>query len=516
VAEVTSKLKDRRGLIEIVRVLATRRMLVALLMGFSSGLPLWLTITLLQAWLTLRGVSIAVIGLFALVGLPYTFKFVWSPIFDRYRIPILGRRRGWLFILQIITALAIAGLGLVGVPDATALNTSAPARLFAASPFVPPIAAFPAVASHWIGALGGLLPGLTLTAIVAFLVAFFSASQDIMIDAYRRESLGDDKEQSLGASLYVWGYRFAMLFTSGIGLILAFHIPFSEVFYIMAASMGVGIAATLIAREPAETGAAPRTLAHAVIDPFVAFFKAHRRTSEPHASKPSTPPLIGTSVNIGKIYWPAMAILAFILLYKLGDALASSLITAFLVRLGFNTQTIGAVTKLFGFWATIGGVLVGGMVILKFGMLRGLFICGVLQGAATASFAWLTHTGPDPGWLAGVVSLAHFTDGMGTAALVGFMATMTDRRFTVTQFALLTALSAVPRVIISSFTGYMADALGWAMFFIVCALAAIPGLLLIPFLHKGGNGEAGVHLARISSPPHNPVFHPQTGKSSHE
>ncbi|MGH8126838.1 MAG: MFS transporter [Gammaproteobacteria bacterium] len=453
----------------MTRVIFSRRMLVALLMGFSSGLPLLLPLTLLQAWLTERGVSIKVIGLFALVGLPYIFKFVWAPLFDRYRVHFLGRRRGWLLTLQILLALSIAAIGLVGVPDAHLLITGNPARIIGAHPFAPPLALLPGLVANHIDALGSLLPGLLAVAAAALLMAFFSASQDTVIDAYRRESLADGDEQSLGASLYVWGYRAATLFAGGIGLILAAHMPFREVFFIMAAAMGVGIiTTTFIAREPQETGAAPQTLTHAVIDPLLEFFRLHQR---------------------------ALVILAFILLYKLGDALATSLITTFYLKVGFSTETIGAIAKLFGAWALMGGVLTGGILILRLGIYRALLLFGILQGVSTLSFAWLVHTGPAAGWLAAVVSLQNFTDGMGTAALLGYMATVTDRRYSATQFALLSSLASVPRVVLSSFTGFMAVALGWPLFFIMCAVAAIPGLALIPFLEKPKAPVSGTEQA---------------------
>ncbi|HEX5314170.1 MAG TPA: hypothetical protein VFX38_04570, partial [Gammaproteobacteria bacterium] len=214
------------ALASLARTLASRRMLVAALMGFSSGLPLLLTLTLLQAWLTLRGVSLAVIGQFALTQLPYTFKFLWAPLLDRFHLGFLGRRRGWLLALQILVALAIVALGIVGVPDAGRSITTNPARAIAAMPFAPPLGALPSLATDYVHSLGALLPGLVATAIAGFLLAFFSASQDVVIDAYRRESLHDDGEQSLGASLYVWGYRIATLFAGGGGLILAAHMPF--------------------------------------------------------------------------------------------------------------------------------------------------------------------------------------------------------------------------------------------------------------------------------------------------
>ena len=441
----------------MARVIFSRRMLVALLMGFSSGLPLLLLLTLLQAWLTVRGMSLQVIGLFTLLGLPYIFEFIWAPLFDRYRVHFLGRRRGWLLTLQLLLALSIAAIGLVGVPDAHLLVTGNPARIIGAHPFAPPLALLPELIAEHIDALGSLLPGLLAVAAVALLMTFFSASQDIVINAYRRESLADGNEQSLGASLYVWGYRAAKLFAGGVGLILAGHMPFRDVFFIMAAAMGIGVITTFIAREPRETGITPQTLADAVINPFIEFFHAHRR---------------------------ALVILAFILLYKLGDALAQSLITTFYLKVGFSVETIGTVAKLIGSWALMGGVLTGGVLILRLGIIRALLIFGILQGVSTLSFAWLVHTGPAAGWLAAVVSLEYFTDGMGTSALLGYMATVTDRRYTATQFALLSSLASVPRVVISSFTGFMAAALGWPLFFVACALAAIPGLALIPFLDR--------------------------------
>jgi len=446
---------NRAALLALARAFATRRMLIAGLMGFSSGLPLLLIGTLLQAWLTERGVSIEVIGLFALVGLPYTFKFLWAPLFDRYRLPLLGRRRGWLCGIQILLVLAIAAIGWIGVPNAGAINATDPARILADHPFDPALlAVLPEMMGRYLDALGGLLPGLVTIALAAFAVAFFSASQDTLIDAYRRESLHDE-EQGLGASLYVWGYRLAMLFAAGGGLILAGNMSFSKVFYLMAGAMAVGIIPTLIAREPPSPTTLPTSLLRAVVDPLTDFFRNRYR------------PLL---------------ILGFILLYKLGDSMAASLSTVYFLKLGFDTETIGIVVKLFGFWAIIAGAVLGGTLILRLGIMRSLFVFGILQGISTAAFSWLSYTGPSSAWLAMVVSLENFTGGMGTAAFVGYMALLTDRQFTATQYALLSSLMGVPRVIISSFTGFLAAALGWPLFFLLCAVIAIPGLSIIPLL----------------------------------
>lgn len=396
---------------QILRTSFSPRMLVALVMGFASGLPLLLTSTLLQAWMTDAGVDLGTIGLFTLVGLPYTLKFVWAPLLDRYVIPGVGRRRGWLLVAQALLMLTIAGLGMTH-PAAN-----------------PP-----------------------LVALVALLLTFFSASQDIVIDAYRRESLADD-EQGLGASLYVNGYRVGMLLASGGGLILADLMPFSAVYLLMAVCMLPGLITTLLAPEPPIDGAPPASLREAVVDPFMDFFSRNG----------------------------AITILLFILLYKFGDTMATTLTTPFYLQLGFSKTAIGAVVKLFGFWATIVGGLAGGLLILRWGNYRSLWIFGILQAISTLGFAALVPIGPNEAALAVVIALENLAGGMGTAAFVAFMANLTNRRFTATQYALLSSLMGVPRVIIASPSGFVAEALGWAGYFILCAALAIPGLLLLRY-----------------------------------
>ncbi|MEW5914392.1 MAG: AmpG family muropeptide MFS transporter [Thermodesulfobacteriota bacterium] len=384
-------------------------MLVALLMGFSSGLPLLLTISLLQAWMRQQGVDLATIGLMALLGLPYTLKFLWAPLLDRFRLPFLGRRRGWLLVVQVCLTAAIVALGLT-------------------KPAQQP----------------------TLMALMALLVTFFSASQDILVDAYRREDLRDS-ELGLGSSLYVNGYRVGMLLASGGGLIMADHIGFRGVYMVMAAVMLVGIGTTLFCREPANPQGTPKSLKDAVIQPFVEYFQ---RTG-------------------------AVGILAFILLYKIGDSMASTMTIPFYLDLGFSNSQIGAVVKLFGFWATVGGGLLGGIIILKLGIRRCLWSFGILQALSTAGFAALAYLGPQLWGLAAVIAFENLTSGMGTAAFLAFMASLTDRRFTATQYALLSSLIGIPRVLASAPTGWMAQAMGYPAFFIFCTLAAIPGLILL-------------------------------------
>jgi PAT family beta-lactamase induction signal transducer AmpG len=401
------------------------RMLVAFLMGFSSGLPLLLTLSLLQAWMQQEGVDLTLIGLVTLVGLPYTFKFLWAPLFDRYTPPLLGRRRGWLCLVQALLMLAIAGLGQSD-------PVAHPLRL-------------------------GLM---------ALLVSFLSASQDIVIDAFRREDL-KDAELGLGSSLYVNGYRVGMLLASGGGLILADHLAFSQVYLIMAACLGVGLVTTLATREPPVGERPPASLKAAVVEPFLEYF---RRVDAA---------------------W-ALGVLALILLYKLGDTMASAMTMPFYLDIGFSKTEIGAVVKLFGFWATVAGGLIGGLLMLRLGINRALWVFGVLQAASTAGFALLAGVGPSVPWLAAVIAAENLTGGMGTTAYVAFMASLTNKSFTATQYALLSSLMGVPRVLLSAPTGLMAKELGWVWFFLFCTFIAAPGLLLLAkYAPWGGGSQAG-------------------------
>jgi len=393
----------------ILKTVFSSKMLVALLMGFSCGLPLLLTISVLQAWMKDAGVDLTLIGMMALVGLPYTLKFLWSPFLDRYRLPFLGRRRGWLLVVQITLAALIAGLGQTD-----------PAN------------------NPW------------LVAWIAFLVTFFSASQDIVVDAYRREDLSD-AELGLGSSLYVNGYRVGMLLASGGGLIMADHIPFSMVYLIMALCMLPGILTTVLAPEPETPVGIPLSLKEAIVDPLVEYF---RRSG-------------------------AVWILAFILLYKIGDTMASAMTTPFYLDIGFTKSEIGTVVKLFGFWATIAGALAGGIMMIRLGIHRSLWVFGILQALSTAGFALLARAGHSIPLLASVITFENVSSGMGTAAYVAYMASITNKRFTATQYALLSSLMGIPRVLASAPTGFLAKNVGWETFFISCALIALPGMILL-------------------------------------
>lgn len=398
----------------LTRQFFSPRMLVAFLMGFSCGTPLLLTSTVLQAWMTEQGVDLTVIGFFSLVGLPYTLKFLWAPIFDRFSLPFLGRRRGWMLLMQLVLILALIGLGLND-------------------------------------------PGQTpwLVALAAFFVTFFSASQDIVVDAYRREDLSDN-QLGLGSSLYVNGYRVGMLLAGSGGLILADHFSFDQVYLLMAASLLVGVATTLLCREPALTKGTPRSFREAIVEPFVDYFSRDR----------------------------ALWLLLFILLYKIGDQMASTLTTPFYLALGFSKTQIGAVAKLFGFWSTIIGGLAGGAILMRIGIIRSLWIFGILQGVSILSFSALALIGNSVAGLIVAIVLEQLTSGMGTSAYVAYMASLTNKRFTATQYALLSSCMGVPRVIVAAPAGWLAEQAGWPLFFFGCALAAIPGLLLLPMVAR--------------------------------
>jgi PAT family beta-lactamase induction signal transducer AmpG len=396
------------------------RMGLALLMGFYSGLPLLLTGSLLQAWLKDAGADLATLGALALLGLPYTLKFLWAPLVDRYGWRRLGRRRTWLALSQLLLAAAIAALGWTDPAQA-----------------------------------------LQATLAAALLTAFFSATQDIVIDAYRREQLSD-REQGLGAGLYVNGYRFAMLLAGGGGLILADYAGFAVLYWSASLLMLGAILVTLAAPEP-DSGelAAPASLKEAAWLPLASFM-----------ARPG-----------------AWVLLAFMVLYKLGDTLAGQMTMPFYQTIGFSKTEIGMVVKLFGFWATLLGSLAGGVVLLQRGLYASLWGFGVLQGLSTAGFAVLTVTGASLPVLAAVISFENLTAGMGTAAFTAFMATQTDRRYTATQYALFSSLMGVPRVFVAAPSGWLAEQLGWPVFFIAAALAALPGLgvlaALRPLLRSG-------------------------------
>ena len=394
------------------QALCNRRMLICIFTGFSSGLPLYILISLLPAWLRSEQVDLKSIGLFALIQLPYTWKFMWAPLLDRYTWPLLGRRRGWMLASQLLLLLSLP--------------------LF-----------------------GWLEPKLNLWTIayLAAAVAFFSASQDIVLDAYRREILFD-VELGLGNAIHVNAYRIAGLIPGSLSLILADHLPWSSVFLITALFMLPGIAMTWRVSEPELAKAAPKTLRQAVVEPFHEF--------------------------ITREGWrAALLILAFIFFYKLGDSMATALATAFYLDMGFSKSEIGLIAKHAGLWPSVIGGLLGGVWMIRLGINRALWLFGVVQVVSILGIAWLAQVGYDPVLLAAVISFEALGVGLGTTAFVAFIARATHPLYTATQFALFTSLAAVPRTFANAATGYLVEGLGWSGFFLLCSVLAVPGMLLL-------------------------------------
>lgn len=398
-----------------LEVFTSRRMAVLLLLGFSSGLPLALTFSTLQAWMKESGISLADIGAFTLVGLPYTIKYLWAPFMDRYIPPFLGRRRGWLVITQVALMVAIAFMGSLDPSN-----------------------------QQW------------MLAVAAVVVSFISASQDIVVDAYRADVLKQE-ELGAGAAVSVLGYRLGMLASGAMGLILADHLSWQVVYQIMAALMLVGLLAAVFGPEPETTGS-PRTLTAAVIEPFKAFFSRDA----------------------------ALFLLLFIVIYKLPDAIAGAMTTPFLLDIGFTKTDIGAVNKVLGLVATLAGTLVGGALVARYGLYRCLWAFGILQAVSNLAFFALAIAGPSYPGLVMAVGIENISGGMGTAAFVGFLMSLTERRYSATQYALLSSLTALARTVAGSPTGVIATSLGWSGFFAVSVLGALPGLALLWWLMRRG------------------------------
>ena len=392
----------------LLKKIFSRRMLVALVMGFACGLPLLLTKGVLQAWMKKEGIDLSLIGLTSLLAVPYTMKFMWAPFLDRYTLYFFGRRRGWLLMAQLALVISICLMGM-------------------SNPTGNPL----------------------MLVIAALLVTFSSASQDIVVDAYRREDLADE-ELGLGSALYVLGYRIGMLLASGGGLILADYLAFSRVYFLIATCMLPAMVTTLLTPEP-KVIASPQTLKEAVIDPLTDYFKRKE----------------------------ALWTLAFILMYKIGDVMASNMAMPFYMDMGFSLTEIGAITKLLGFWAIVAGASLGGMIMLRLGISRSLWIFGFLQALSTAGFAVLAFMGHRITALGFIIGFENLSGGMGTAAFMAFMASITNKKFTATQYALLTGFMAFGRDVLSSPAGLLVKVLGWSNFFIASTLMAIPGMLLL-------------------------------------
>ena len=397
-----------------VRSLLTPRLGVMLPLGFASGLPLALTGGTLQAWLTMANVELATIGLFAYVGLPYTLKFLWAPIMDRLVPPWLGRRRGWMILTQLSLAGALTAMALTG----------------------------PTVMPH-------------VFAAIALGVAFVSASQDIVFDAYRTDLLKPD-ERGLGVATWVMGYRFAMIVSGSVALVLADRVGWSITYLCMAGLMLLGTVTILLSPEPTEAQQGPRTMHEAVVGPLREFF-----------ARPM-----------------AFALLALIVLYKLGDAFAGALTTPFLIRgLDFSSTDVGVI-RAFGLGSTILGAFIGGILMPRLGLFRSLLLFGMLQALSNLSFLVLFWMGKNYAAMAFAVGFENLTGGMGTAAFVSLVMSLCDHRYTATQFALLSSVEAIGRVFLGWPAAKLVGSVGWGMFFFVTFLSALPGLWLLWRLRK--------------------------------
>ena len=393
-----------------LEVFRSPRIAAVLLLGFSSGLPLALTGGTLQAWLTVSQIDIVTIAWFSWIGLPYALKFIWAPLMDRYVPPFLGRRRGWMFLTPGALALGIAAMAM-----------SSPTE------------------SLWI--LG----------CAALWVAFVSASQDVVIDAYRTDVLRSD-ERGMGAAVGVFGYRIAMLASGALALMLVEEIGWRTTYFLMAALMLVGMATAWRAPEPEAPPMLPRTLRDAVVQPLGDLF-----------SRPG-----------------ALAMLALVMLYKFGDALAGTLTTAFLIRgVGFSAFDVGAVNKGLGLAALLFGAVAGGALLARMSLVRALLVFGVLQAVSNLSFAWLALAGKNYALLVFTVGFENLASGMGTAAFVAFAMALCNHSYSATQYALLSALASLGRILFGPLAGNMVQGLGWEGFFLLTFIAALPGLALV-------------------------------------
>lgn len=383
----------------------------------------------LKTWMREAGLDLSTIGFFSVVALPYSLKFLWAPVMDRY-VPPLGRRRGWLLISQLGLMISIFALSQVDPVSQT-----------------------------------------SVLAVLATIVAFFAASQDIVIDAYRREILPDD-QLGLGSSLYIPAYRIAMLLVGAGSFSFSKRMSWPDVYILLGSFMLIGVLTTLFCKEPKTDAPPPRSMTESVIGPLKEFFSRES----------------------------AFLILAFILLYKLGEAMATGMLNPLYIDLRIDKDAVTIAAKFAGFWATIVGGIVGGLLILKIGIHRALWLFGILQSFGLLLFSYLAYFGQsliaqDPSakvidtmtilpLLTLSIGVENFTAGMATTAFVAFMATQTNKRFTATQYALLTSLMAWPSSLFGVLAGVLADKLGWIMFFVACTILTIPGLLMLMKMKK--------------------------------
>jgi PAT family beta-lactamase induction signal transducer AmpG len=412
---------------EALAVYGDRRLLIVFAMGFASGLPLPLSGATLSIWLAEAGVSLASIGLFALAGTPYNVKFLWAPLLDRVRVPVLsrllGRRRAWMIVIQAGLMLSLVALGLTHPEESPAA-----------------------------------------TAALALVVAFFSASQDVVIDAYRIEIL-DESEQGAGAAMTQAGYRVGLLAAGAGALYLAEAVPWAAVYAVMAALVVLGFVAAALAPlppEPAETATKPEVsqwLHETIVAPFTEFFARN-----------------GLAV--------AALLLAFILLYKLGDAFAGVMANPFYIKIGFTKTEIASVSKIFGVAATLLGVFLGGAIVKRYGVLRSLLGCGLLQMVSNLMFAAQAAIGHDVGFLFLTIGVENLSGGMGSAAFVAYLSLLCNTAYTGTQYALFSSFMAFGRTWLAASSGWVAEGTDWVTFFVISTFVAVPGLLMLLWIMR--------------------------------
>lgn len=418
----------------LLRVLGQPKMAALLFLGFSSGLPFFLTSSTLQAWMTKEGVDLTTVGMVSLLGLPYSLKFLVAPLMDRYIPPFLGRRRGWLVITQVALLLCIASMA---VHD--------PRR------------------------------GLQLLAINALLIAFFSAAQDVVVDAYSIDVL-EEREMGVGASLKVMGYRLALIVTGGLALILADRLSWPTVYLLMGVLMFVGIAASFLAPEPVLREGPPATLFSAVVEPFRDFIRR-----------------AGLGI--------AVLLLLFVVLYQLSDRMVTNLTIPFLLAQGYSQTDIGAIRGVIGLAATIVGVLVGGGLVAKLGINRSLWILAGIQMGSNLAYYWLSVTPPSRGSLTTAIIIENFSGGLVTAGFVAFVMSLCSKQFSATQYALLSSFMAVARDVLVAPSGAIAERTGWPQFFLITIAAGIPILLLLPIIApwtRENPRGAAVHTGEVT------------------
>ena len=393
-------------------------MLICVFTGLASGMPLYLLYQLVPLWLRDNGVSLAEIGLFALVGLPYSWKVIWAPLIDRFELP-LGLRRGWMLFTQLGL---IVTIGFIGTVDP--------------------------------------VTNLSLVAVMATVIAVFSASQDVAIDAYRRELLSDD-ELGLGNSVHVQAYRISSLIPGSLAIVLSDSLPWHLVFWITAGFMSIGVALSLSIKEPSRTPVAHKNIYSVVVTPFADYVE--RRG------------------------WAGVLLaMSFMELYKLGDNMATALSGPFYLDLGFTMTEIGVWAKNAGLWSSIVGAMIGGAIMLRVSINKALWLFGTVQLLSIGGFAILAATGPVIWLLAAVISFEYLGVGLGTAAFVAYMARESSRTFAATQIALFTALAALPRSMANASTGFLVESLGWVEFYLLCMIAAVPGMLLLLWVAPWG------------------------------